>query len=677
MNMIAEDVSQILEGELLNEDIESQSSDELEPMTEEEVANIIERAIDKAIDFRENELEENWIKAYTSYYKGDDSVRDCDGWSAAKSTDVADMVESLLSQILPAFDVKELCEFPPENPQDPNSVKQAKDETKYINYIFRDKNGGFMVLFDCFKEAFLQKNGIFKVDLFTKEEIEIRNDVVNIIMLNQIQQQAEILDAKEVAPQLYNIRYKITKQIPVVSIISIAPENFIINQDHNSLDLSEAMLTGDEYVVTRGDLIQEGYDVDDVLNLPLYQSDNNELALIKSNDHTEQTEYNRTINDKFSEQVKVCNVFIRLDYDRDGQVELIKAKISGTTLLAAEEAAIIPYSAVSPFPVPHRYIGLSIYDKIVHTENIKEDIVREAINNMRIANRPRPVIPRQGGINVNDVLKWKIGQPIRADRPENIQFPQISFFANNTLGMVEYFDKQRAERAGAALDMQTLQSAQVHQETAYGIERQVSPKEQLASLIARVMAETGVKKLFLLIHEMIRQNFNSTLSAGIGDEYIQVNPKMWRKRCEAIIKIGMTPGERIRKSGALNQHAQYQMALQDKGSVLVTDKNIYNTFIDLATIEELPFPERYYINPSSAEGQQLAQQKQQQMMMMQQEQEKQQQRMEQLQLALVQMQEETKRMKELIGDKQHQKDTMVDLTELELKYGQNVPGSSV
>lgn len=659
-------------------------SEKIPPMTDEEIEKYLLNGYEQARLFREAELEPNWIKAYQSYYT--EVETNCDGWSMAKTTDVADTVEALLASIAPVFDVSQLCVFPPMDMQD---VKQAERETKFLNWLFRDRNKGYMLIYSALKEAFLQKNAIGKVEVDFKQSIEVRTLVISEFELVQLYQQAEqgmfkIIEAAEEDNGVFSVKINETRYTPIITVNCIAPENFIVNQDHDSIYLKEALITGDEEIITTGELIEEGFDYDKVMALPPSTGPRSEISSVKRNDRYSETERNTTVNDPMTRQVRIARITARIDYNRDGEIEIIKGVLGENAMLDWEETSCVPYVSGSPFPVPHRYVGVSIYDKIYPIEDTKQTIVREGINNMLLANRPRPVTGGSG-VDYDDLLNWKIGSPIQTNRPGDLSWSQIPYYADQTLGLISYFDGQRSERAGATLDMQTQPGVDG---TAHGVERQTSNRELLAAQIARVFAETFIKEIFLLMHKLMRENINEVLSARIGGEWIQVNPADWRPREDIEVTLGMSPGERLRKIQALSGQMQLQTQLQREGSVLVNDMTVHRTAVAIGMAEELNFPDQYWVDPMSPEGQQALQNKQQAQKAAQQQQEEQAQALLDLQKYISDNTETSKRMqihqkqmsdmrKEFNEMKRHNDDLMTKLTELELVHGKDVPGSTI
>ena len=98
-----------------------------------------------------------------SYYLGDMSkdMPASDGRSRAVSTDVADVIEGLMPNLMDIFaGSDEVVRFEPVGPEDEEAAQQ---ETDYVNHVFMQQNPGFMVLYGFVKDALLSKTGIVKV----------------------------------------------------------------------------------------------------------------------------------------------------------------------------------------------------------------------------------------------------------------------------------------------------------------------------------------------------------------------------------------------------------------------------------------------------------------------------------------------------------------------------------
>lgn len=104
------------------------------------------------------------------YYLGDMSkdMPAPEGRSQAVSTDVADVIEGLMPQLMDIFaGSDEVVRFEPVGREDEAAAQQ---ETDFVNHVFMQQNPGFMTLYSFIKDALLQKVGIVKVWWEEREE---------------------------------------------------------------------------------------------------------------------------------------------------------------------------------------------------------------------------------------------------------------------------------------------------------------------------------------------------------------------------------------------------------------------------------------------------------------------------------------------------------------------------
>jgi hypothetical protein len=103
------------------------------------------------------------------YYMGEmaNDMPSEDGRSSAVSTDVSDVIEGLIPDLMEIFTAGDVVKFEPTNPAD---VEAAQQETDYVNHVFMQQNPGFLNLVSFFKDSLLQKTGILKVRWETSDE---------------------------------------------------------------------------------------------------------------------------------------------------------------------------------------------------------------------------------------------------------------------------------------------------------------------------------------------------------------------------------------------------------------------------------------------------------------------------------------------------------------------------
>ena len=131
---------------------------ELKAKTEREIENIVQSAIDDAVDFVESEISEDRITAQR-YYDGEVDIGYEDGRSKVVATKVRDVVRAVKPSLMRVFlSTARPVEFMPHGAED---VAMAEQATDYVHYEFQRSNG-YRVLNDAFHDALIKKQGIVK-----------------------------------------------------------------------------------------------------------------------------------------------------------------------------------------------------------------------------------------------------------------------------------------------------------------------------------------------------------------------------------------------------------------------------------------------------------------------------------------------------------------------------------
>ena len=141
------------------------------PLTELEVGSIVSSEIKASLGYIGSDITEQRQKSL-EYYFGEPFGNEQEGRSQVVSTDVSDVIESILPTLLRTFAASdEIVKCEPVTAEDEEVAKQASD---YLNYIFNKDNDGFITLYTLFKDALIQKNGVAKIywDNSTKRERE-------------------------------------------------------------------------------------------------------------------------------------------------------------------------------------------------------------------------------------------------------------------------------------------------------------------------------------------------------------------------------------------------------------------------------------------------------------------------------------------------------------------------
>lgn len=668
-------------------------------MDEDVLIGIIESELAEGIGANADAQPTNRDLAW-NYYLAKERGDEKEGRSKIISTDLADMVEAMLAQILPAFTTDLFVEFEADSQADEQTIEE---ESAYVNWVVQQKNNGFTLFYSLFKEALLSKNCTAKVH--TEERIDTNiavydnipkqalQQVVIQIQQSLIQQGIDIssltfgedlmivVDEPEPDSPFVSIKVTVRQKKKEICIDPIPIERSIVNADHGCVSLANARFAAHRDVVTVSDLLQLGVDPEIIEQLPTC-TNSDDAATIRRNQSTQEGELNDSA-DESTRPIEVYDINMLVDFDQDGISERRSVLYSSHHVLINEEVDHSTWASGTAFIQPFRWLGLSLYDKLKQVQDSKTDFLRQAHDNAKTANNAR-IGYVNGQVNPDDIFNSKPGGGIRMRRPDSIVPIQTPNVLPAIFEMLGYMDKVRTERAGAALDMQS-QQLQVPSDTAHGVERLVSAKEQLSALVSRTLAETIVRDIYLLVHEEARRNVNHPVSFKHDGAWRTANPANWPRRDRVSLTVGLSQGERMRQAQALGMVVQQQKEQRELGQdgVLVNNDGVYRALTDFARMVGLASPDQYWINPQSPQSKQAAQMKMKQAMEQQAEMKRQQDMLFSLQQGMIQMQEETKRLKatmdtrlgfaELSEDqRQHTEDIATKLTELELTHSQEL-----
>ena len=605
-------------------------------ITEFELRNIIGQEINNAMGYMGGNLSSQRKKSL-EYYMGEPLGTEIDGRSQVVSTDVADTVETILPNLLKIFtssDQTVKCE-----PVKAEDVALAEQATNYINYIFNKDNNGFSILYNWFKDALIEKNGIVKVYWDESEKVEqetyenlsdeeyrilLDNDDVEVIeeesfpdefakkQIDELQQIAlsqgqEIEDIP--TPKLHNCIIKRTTNSGKVKIENIPPEEFLIQRSAKSIE--DADFVAHRVLKTRSELIQMGFDRDIIENLPTQNNitlNDERLARFADVDESPLND----APDESTQDIEIYECYVKCDMDGDGIAELRKVIVAGSeasTILENMPCDFIPFCSLTPVPMPHRFYGRSVSELVEDVQLVKSTVMRQLLDNMYLTNNNRVAI-MDGMVNLDDLLTSRPGGVVRTKQPPSqVMLPmQNQTISQQAFPLLEYLDTVRETRTGVTRYSQGL-DADALNKTATGVNTLMSQSQMRMELIARVFAETGIKDLFRRIFELTVKYQNKERVVELNNKFVAVSPTEWKNKYNISITVGLGAGSKDQQILMLNNILQKQLqAFQLQGNKeypMVTLKNIYNSLAKIIEEAGLKNVENYFVNPD--EGKDLVQ----------------------------------------------------------------------
>jgi hypothetical protein len=493
----------------------------------------------------------------TQYYRGDAFGNEEEGRSQIVMTEVRDVVQAMLPPLLRIFTGSDqIVEFVPTNA---NTVEQAAQQTDYVNHVFYKDNPGFGILHSWFKDALTRKGGIVKwrwatdttitetafTDLAPEQVAVLKQDEGTEILSEEEKPAAPLVgpDGQPIPqPSTFDVRIKrhIPRDRAIVEVIP--PEEFICIRDTRDLDTTKGVAHRAEKSVS--DLVALGYDQEEIEEYIGSGGDNlafNSEAITRNpafNAYQTQTADPATKTGLYTE------AYLRIDKDGDGIAELRKVCTLGSShnILHDEVVSEVPFAFLCPDPEPHMLFGQSIADQVMDLQRIKSNVVRNTLDSLAQVIHPRLVVV-ETQVNIDDVLNTETGGIIRARAPGAVQPLSEPFVGQAAMPIIGWLDQVRAARTGVnpatsqGLDPDVLQST-----SANAVANTIAGGQERIELVARIFAETGVKRLFRGLNKLLVQNQDKPRIIRLRGKFVSIDPRVWDADLDVSVDVALGRG---------------------------------------------------------------------------------------------------------------------------------------
>lgn len=583
-------------------------------MTDEQIGTEVSLRLRQCAGFGNDVFQKARVDALKYYFqrkRGDE----ISGRSEVVAGDVSASVEANLAQMMDAYTTDNIVEF---DPIDKDDEDAAQLETDAVVYYVMSRQNGFLHLVAACKDALLLRNGVMRVWAEDEVRPEVRTfENVPEIMLSEFPAD-EIASYKD---GTLVIRQTVARK--ELKAESVAIENFFYLQDDDNFDLQYTSFCAERHVDTRSKLIELGFDKEAVRKL---KANPNAATLLRPDAHARNPggsiDPAPKLLDGSQDIIEWYNCYALMDVDGDGIAERVNVAYVDTDkiTLKTQNVTLVPFALGVTLLMPHRITGISDYDKLAQTQDEHTGLKRGLYDNINTVTKNR-VAYLDGKVNADDVTDGRTNGGIRVSANAGIEDVRAAIMpfavpdnSANILANIEALKRERSEMGGASLDLASGQM-QIGGERmgSMGLDRAYSVMEQLAAHKTKVFAATMLRNLFLLAHATLRENFAAPVPIKRRGKWESPIPAKWPKRRCVTVKVGMSPGERQRKSAAMMQflNSQIQLAGQGMDAVLVNVEGFYRTLMDWGRINDIQNPEQYFIDPTSPEAQKAFAAKQQ------------------------------------------------------------------
>lgn len=548
------------------------------------------------------------------YYKGVmPDVPSYEGRSSAVSTDVSDAIETALPDLVEIFtEGEDVATFQAFGPDDEDAAEQ---ETDYVNHVVMHENDGFYNFYTAIKDALLSKVGVFMWQWMDKQKVVEEDFVASahefqlIMEAGLIPDDVELVNVREetdaTGQKLIHYTQRKTVNAGWVRVDACAPEDFTVARD--TVKLRDTTYCALRSRVRAQDLIEDGYDEELVYSLPPYGAPSYTDAVQQARDTAgEQTQLTAgTVGDLRIVEIINHNIAVVNDQGKREYWRVVTGN-DERVMLHKEKIQRIQFGAITPYLQTHRFYGRSLADLLLEIQRIKTAVMRGYLDSIYFALNQRYEVAdqRSNDYTIQDLLLNEPGVPVRSKTGDAVRAIAAGGLNINAPEALEYFSTVAEGRTGIVRNAQGLNPDTLH-DTATGALQLMSNAQRRLRMIARVIAEIGIRDLFLGVHAELREHPSEQRLVQLRGKWVPINPSTWAERDGMRIEIGIGSG------GAQHEMQIGQMATalveklmeaqQALGAKIVTAENIYNLAKRIMT-KGLKFQgiDRYLTDPQQA-----------------------------------------------------------------------------
>ena len=546
-------------------------------MDDTEFKALIQNEVEQAVNFHDTEFAADRITAM-SHYLGEPLGNEVEGRSQVVQTEVSDMIEMIMPQLIRIFaETDDFVRFEARGPEDVEAAAQATD---YVNFILNADNNGFQIFHDWMKDSLLFKMGVVK-HYFDESETTTEDSyeglTENELTALLVDEDIEIIgqDAREVGepqfmpdgsvlpqPLVFDVRIRKTTTDVRVRIENVPPEEFLFSQRAKSLDDCRMVAHRTQMTVT--ELIEMGYDRETVENQAGH-IENDQLNEKQARFENLESQAEDMSSDISQREVMVNEIYVKADYDDDGKAEIrrVVALGAGYEIVENEPFYAFPFSVISPILMPHRMVGRGLAEMLSDLQTSKTAILRQLLDNIYLMNNAR-VGAVEGQVNLDDLISSRPGGIVRMRAPGMVQPIVPPSVADSAFPLLSYMDNVREMRTGMSKASMGLDADALQSSTAVAVNATVSAAQAKVEMIARVFAETGIKRLMKCILQLVQKHQQQPRIVRLRNKFVEMDPSMWENEFDVSINVGLGRGDARQRQAALAQVAAKQEEILTK-----------------------------------------------------------------------------------------------------------------
>ena len=560
---------------------------------------------------------EDALKAYRRDPYPEDAAIPTGSRSKFVMSDVSDTIEWILPSMMRIFaSGKEVVRIEGQGPEDEAGAELLNAK---VNWDITRQNNGFLLFYDWFKASMLNKFSVVKYwwdshEEYTTVEFDepLSNDAYEQLLAdtsftetshkeNELQAEIAIddpmmgrlvLQPREVEHEVSGKRLKRRIRRPVAEVVP--PEEFICSLKMK--DIKEEEFLAHRKRIHKFDLIN--------------------TYKVSENDLDRETEAFTQGDSEIYERFKDLGgvgffqddddhdfYYIYECYMKDDEREPIILTLMGSKVIkkAANEGA--GFCMNSPIRMPHRAIGMSIYDLVGDIQKLRSGLARYNFNNIYYQTEAMLII-NPWKINMADFETQRRAGGVVRTKESNVNINEAAWpvpvqpLSGHAVALIETVGGWNEKRTGITSYNQGTDADSLNK-TARGISEIMSASQQRVELIARIFAETGVKDLMTAFAQMNIAFLDMETNVRFDNRWQTIDPSQLDILFDVSIDVALGTGSReqkVEQTGAMLDRSMNPTLIS---SGVVQPQNVYELMKTIYIEMGYKNVDKYLTNPAT------------------------------------------------------------------------------
>jgi len=258
--------------------------------------------------------------------------------------------------------------------------------------------------------------------------------------------------------------------------------------------------------------------------------------------------------------------------------------------------------------MPHKIYGRATADQAMQSQKVSTALIRQTLDNLYKSNNPRPVVEENAiaDSTMDDIGETAPGASITVRNIAGFRYDAVPFTAGHSMQMLEAVAVQAEERTGFqrkgnGLNPETLKKNSPDTATQASIDE--NSRNERAEMIARIFAETGVKRLFKLLLGLLIKNQPRERVIRLRNTWVEMDPRGWNPEMDVTISVGLGVGN---KSELIGQAQSVLQAQERLGATpygyLLEPQHVHKAMTRLYTASGIKNPDDYIGDPAQLQA---------------------------------------------------------------------------